>query len=156
MRRAVGQGLGLLGGKLEATADRPGGGEVEDEGEDLPTASLRAGRLRRRAFGACGSLSRGRRRGRAADRPRRPFYETAAVKLRRSGFCFEESSGPGGFRLGVGRHRLERTSIRAGSLAGHPLLRALMARVEAQVSAVLQWDNLRVLKDIPQRKRWLH
>ena len=74
LRRAVGEGgldeeldlvgwrvsqrLGLLSRKLQAPADRPGGGEVGDEGEDLPTASLRSGRLRRRALGACGSLSR--------------------------------------------------------------------------------------------------
>ncbi len=86
-RRQVGQGLGLLGRELEAAPNGPGGGEVDDEGQDLPTAPLRSGRLRRRACGACGSLSRRRKRGRVAGRPRRPFYETPAVKLRRSGFC---------------------------------------------------------------------
>ena len=30
------QGLGLLGGKLEAAADRLGGGKVDEEGEDWP------------------------------------------------------------------------------------------------------------------------
>jgi len=31
----VSQRLGLLGRELEAFTDRPGGGEIEDEGEDL-------------------------------------------------------------------------------------------------------------------------
>ncbi len=71
--------LGLLSGKLEAAPDSPGGGEVDDRGKDLPTASLRSWRLRRRACGACGYLSRYRRRDTRAGRLRRPFYETAAV-----------------------------------------------------------------------------
>jgi len=69
VRRAVGQRLGLLCGESEAAPNGPGGGEVEEEGQDLPIASLRSGRLRRRAFGACGFLSRRRRRGTAVGRP---------------------------------------------------------------------------------------
>ncbi len=41
-RRSVGQGVRLLGGKL-ATADRLGGGEVDDEGEDLHLGAAEGG-----------------------------------------------------------------------------------------------------------------
>ena len=44
-RWSMGQGFGLLGWKLQASPDGPGGVEVGDEGEDSPTASLRSGRL---------------------------------------------------------------------------------------------------------------
>ncbi len=80
MRRAVGQRLGLLCGESEAVPNGPGGGEVEEEGEDLPTASLRSGRLRRRAYGACGSLSRRRRRGKRVERPPRPCGQTSPAQ----------------------------------------------------------------------------
>ena len=42
----VGQRLGLLGRQIQAPSDRPSSGKFGDEGEDLPTASVRSGRRR--------------------------------------------------------------------------------------------------------------
>ena len=73
MRWSVGQRFGLLGRQLQTLADRPGGGKVGYEGKDPPTGSLRSRLLRRRAFGACGSLSQHHRMGTTRSRSHRPF-----------------------------------------------------------------------------------
>jgi len=56
-------------GYLKAFMDRPGGDEIEDEGEDSPTVSLRSWWLCSHTDGTSGSLSRCRTRGKTADRP---------------------------------------------------------------------------------------
>ncbi len=105
MRRAVGQRLGLLCGESEAAPNGPGGGEVDDQGEDLRLGAAEGAQQRVDLLDSADKQAQ-------LSRARRAKAPSGSSRLR--------ASRPAALPCSASRRRLPRAAF-----ATHPQVRAI-------------------------------